>query len=128
MEISEVWLLIVAVAAPTAGTVAFAIQLRILRKLHLENTKLQLEIAELKAKQKMAVSRLTIASPAETERYGRPPNLSSHIFKHDDSPQRQISQLEKGIKPLTWRYIALALSGVFVILITVFFVYNFLLT
>lgn len=48
MDIHTFWIIALSVATPVAGVVGFAIQLRQVKKAHLENEKLQLEIAALK--------------------------------------------------------------------------------
>ena len=52
MGIESIWIIILAVSTPIAGVVGFAIQLRNVRKLRLENDKLNLEIASLIREQK----------------------------------------------------------------------------
>ncbi|HEY6896030.1 MAG TPA: hypothetical protein VI279_02110 [Rhodocyclaceae bacterium] len=48
MEIQTLWIIALSIATPIAGVVGFAIQLRQVKKAHLENEKLQLEIRALK--------------------------------------------------------------------------------
>jgi hypothetical protein len=65
----EFWLVAVALASPVAGVVGFAIQLRNLKKIRLENEKLSLEIQRLRKEQEESNRRVKVATPEETERY-----------------------------------------------------------
>ena len=67
---NELWLICLAVATPIAGVVGFAIQLHTVRKVRLENTKLELEIARLQKELKKADSRIVLAGTEEIEKYG----------------------------------------------------------
>jgi hypothetical protein len=72
MDVPELWLICLAIAGPVAAVVGFAIQLRQLRKLQLENTKLELEILALKDRREQTAATLVVANFAETIKYGRP--------------------------------------------------------
>lgn len=67
---NELWLVALAVSTPIAGVIGFALQLRMLRKLRLENKKLHLEIAKLEAEAKKASSQIVRATQEEIEKYG----------------------------------------------------------
>lgn len=67
---NELWLVCLAVATPIAGVIGFAIQIRTVRKVRLENTKLELEIMRLQKELEKADSRIVLAGPAEIEKYG----------------------------------------------------------
>lgn len=67
---NELWLVCLAVATPIAGVIGFAIQIRTVRKVRLENTKLELEIARLQKEREKADSRIVLAGPKEIEKYG----------------------------------------------------------
>ncbi|HEX7642106.1 MAG TPA: hypothetical protein VF472_07865 [Burkholderiaceae bacterium] len=67
---NELWLLCLVVATPIAGVVGFAIQIRTVRKVQLENTKLELEIVRLQRELEKAESRIVLAGPEEIEKYG----------------------------------------------------------
>jgi hypothetical protein len=69
VEIQSLWLIIFGAATPIAGVVGFAIQLRQIKKAKLENVKLQLEIAALKAASDERSQRIQIASLEEIDRY-----------------------------------------------------------
>ena len=47
MDIQTIWLIILSIATPVAGVVGFGIQLRNIKKLRLENQKLDLEVKKL---------------------------------------------------------------------------------
>ena len=67
---NELWLICLAVATPVAGVVGFAIQIRSVRKVRLENAKLELEIQRLQRELDAGQQRLVLATPKEIERYG----------------------------------------------------------
>jgi cell division protein FtsB len=67
----ELWLIAMSIAAPIAGVVGFAVQLRQVKKTRLENDKLQLEIAALRQRENDADRRIVIATTAEVEKYNR---------------------------------------------------------
>ena len=76
MDINTVYMLALAAAAPIAGIVGFAIQLRQVRKAQLENEKLLLEIAALKAAQTASLARVIVATTDEVIRYNNLPMFS----------------------------------------------------
>ena len=67
---NELWLICLAVATPIAGIVGFAVQIRSVRKVRLENAKLELEIQRLQRDLDRGGQRLVLATPKEIERYG----------------------------------------------------------
>lgn len=67
---TELWLTCLAVATPIAGVVGFAIQIRTVRKVRLENDKLELEIVRLQQELKDADKRIVLAELKEIEKYG----------------------------------------------------------
>ena len=71
-QMTELWLICLAIATPIVGVVGFAIQIRTVRKVRLENAKLELEIGRLQKELKEADKRLVLAEPKEIEKYGRP--------------------------------------------------------
>jgi hypothetical protein len=76
MDIQTVWLLMLSVATPIAGVVGFAIQLRQVKKTKLENEKLQLEVAALKAVQAERGQRIVAVTTEEVIRYNDRPVFS----------------------------------------------------
>lgn len=72
MDIQTIWIIVAAVSTPIAGVVGFAIQLRQVRKTRLENEKLQLEIAHLRAQAEKAESRIHRATTAEVLHFSDP--------------------------------------------------------
>ncbi len=69
MDIQTLWIVVLSIATPIAGIVGFAIQLREVKKGHLEVEKLQLEVAELKAKAMEADKRIVQVSTEEVRRF-----------------------------------------------------------
>lgn len=69
---NELWLIFLAAAAPIAAVVGFAIQIRTVRKVRLENTKLSLDIQRLQKTIEESERRLVVATTEETEKYGDP--------------------------------------------------------
>ena len=67
MELQSVWILILAISTPIAGIVGFAIQLRNVKKLRLENKKLELEIIRIERETERADRR--IIEPTNEEVY-----------------------------------------------------------
>jgi hypothetical protein len=67
--IEQIWILIFAVATPIAGFIGFAIQLRTVHKVRLENEKLALEIRRLQMELQKADNRITKATDDEIEKY-----------------------------------------------------------
>lgn len=88
MEASTLWLLVLSLATPIAGVVGFAIELRQVKKLRLENEKLQLEIAALKKAAAMSERKIVEASTEEVLRISRPdlPVFSKRIPTRDHAP------------------------------------------
>ena len=83
MNIESIWMIIVAIAAPITGVVAFYVQLKHAKKVNLENEKLHLDIHLLKEERDRLKSQIRIATDAEIEKYSqssRPflPSRSSH--------------------------------------------------
>ena len=69
---SEVWLVALAVSSPIAGVIGFALQLRTIKKLQLENKKLGLEIEKLETDAKNSSNQIVRANPKEIEKYSDP--------------------------------------------------------
>lgn len=67
-----IWLLVLAISTPVAGVVGFAIQLRQVKKIRLENEKLQLEIAALRANAAAAEQRIVLPTNREVLSITRP--------------------------------------------------------
>jgi cytochrome c-type biogenesis protein CcmH/NrfG len=65
----SLWLIALTIATPIAGVVGFAVQLRQVKKARLENEKLQLEIAALRAKAAVAESRIVQVTTEEVLRF-----------------------------------------------------------
>lgn len=71
MDTYAAWIVLLSVATPVAGVVGFAIQLRNVKKTRLENDKLQLEIASLKAAAEKRDSRIVMATTEEVLKISR---------------------------------------------------------
>jgi hypothetical protein len=84
VDYSTIWLLALATAGPVAGIVGFAIQLRQVKKLRLENEKLQLEIQALRARARRDDQRIVEASDEQVLRIARPKDLP--MFSRARSP------------------------------------------
>jgi len=69
IDTTSLWLICVSVCAPIAAVVGFAIQLRTVKKLRLENEKLFLEIESLRKKQKESGNRLITPTTDEVIKY-----------------------------------------------------------
>lgn len=67
---TELWLVCVAAATPIAGVVGFAIQIRTVRKVRLENSKLELEILRLQRELEAQDSRIVRATFQDIKKYG----------------------------------------------------------
>ncbi len=76
MDINTIYVLALAAATPIAGIVGFALQLRQVRKVQLENEKLLLEIAVLKAAQAASLGRVIVATTDEVIQYNNLPRFS----------------------------------------------------
>jgi len=71
MEPQTLWLLMLSVVTPIAGVMGFAIQLRQVKKIRLENEKLQLEIAALNSVEAKREQRIVQVTNEEVRRYTR---------------------------------------------------------
>lgn len=70
MDIQAIWIVLVAIASPVVGVVAFLIQLRQLRMTHLQLQKLALEVEALKKQAEEKDRRLVPVTTAEVKMYG----------------------------------------------------------
>jgi hypothetical protein len=68
MNLDAIWLVVLATATPIAGVVGFAIQLRTVQKVRLENQKLALEIANLERALRASKSQIVIPTNREVAR------------------------------------------------------------
>ena len=68
MNLDAIWLIVLATATPIAGVVGFAIQLRTVKKVRLENRKLALEIANLERALLASKSQIVIPTNEEVLR------------------------------------------------------------
>ena len=69
IDANIIWLICLALATPIAGVVGFAIQLRTVKKIRLENEKLTLEILTLRKEQEESERRIVSASTEEVIKY-----------------------------------------------------------
>jgi hypothetical protein len=69
VDSNALWIVVLSIATPIAGVVGFAIQLRQVKKAHLENEKLKLEIDALKRKAKEAERRIVQVTTAEVQKF-----------------------------------------------------------
>lgn len=68
-DTAPLWLICVSVSAPIAAVVGFAVQLRTVRNLRLENQKLELEIESLERAKAEAERRIVIPTTDEVKEY-----------------------------------------------------------
>jgi len=69
MTVSDLWLIILAVSTPIAGFVGFAVQVRNIKKIRLENNKLMLEVEKLNREKEKEESRIVMPTTEEVRRY-----------------------------------------------------------
>ncbi len=84
MEIQIIWLIILSIATPVAGVVGFGIQLRNIKKLKLENQKLELEIINIQKHIKESESQIVKVTNDEVLKY------SNNILFCKESPIKEI--------------------------------------
>lgn len=87
MDVQTLWLLALSLSTPIAGVIGFAIQLRQVRKAKLENEKLQLEIAALKASQAKQDQRIVQVTTDEVLRFGRDDIMFSRGMGPNPGPE-----------------------------------------
>ena len=68
MNTENLWILVLAIATPISGVIGFAIQIRRVKKIRLENEKLQLEISALQRHSIEVERRLVIPSNQEVQK------------------------------------------------------------
>ncbi len=71
MDIESAWTILVTVAAPIAAIVAFYIQLKNVKKTHLQNKKLELEVQKLKDANKKLESQIQLPTDEEIKKYSK---------------------------------------------------------
>ncbi|WP_369935397.1 hypothetical protein [Xanthomonas tesorieronis] len=114
-----IWMLLLAIATPVAGVVGFAIQLRQVKKIRLENEKLQLEIAVLKASATAAEQRVVLPTNREVLNITRP---DGPLFSRPDpNPDREKTPWPK--PSLKERFTTLAFGLVF-LLVALYLLYE----
>lgn len=69
LDTTQMWLVCVSVSSSIAAVVGFAVQLRTVNNLRLENKKLQLEIEQLEKSKQEAERRIVIPSTEQVEKY-----------------------------------------------------------
>lgn len=119
MDSQSLWIVALSIATPVAGIVGFAIKLREVKRVHLENEKLQLEIEALKAKAAESERRIVPVSHAEVERYARGIQYSrgSAHERVEEAPQLEP---KKSLKEIA---ITIVFSGIFIFVILLFVAY-----
>lgn len=90
MDIQSVWVIILAIATPLAGVVGFGIQLRNVKKLRLENEKLELEVQMMRKAIESADSQIVRPTNDEVMKFinqpmfSRIPPLSESDYESSD--------------------------------------------
>jgi len=97
MDVQTVWLVILSIAAPVAGVVGFAIQLRQVKAARLENAKLQLEIDELRRRASAESAGIAIATPAEIRRL-REGDAVFRLHPREGDPELELLSFRKSLK------------------------------
>ncbi len=119
-DLQTIWIALLAIAAPIAGVVGFALQLRSVRKLRLENHKLTLEIRALEESLQKADARIVRPSTDEVSKVTRSRTRDEAMFSRsrhghaDDGPWKRATRLSLG-------EIGLLTAVVFVLL---YFIYD----
>lgn len=112
MDSQFIWLLILSVSTPIAGVVGFALQLRQVKKVRLENDKLQLEIEALKKSAAASEKRIVQVSTEEVVRYSYSDRPMLRLETRDQAymPRRQLRLKKVVINSLVILFIALVLG------------------
>ena len=121
MGIDSVWIIVLAVSTPIAGVVGFAIQLRNVKKLRLENEKLNLEITNLERIQRESEQRIIPVSNDEVIKYG---GLNSIKFSKT-SQNEMLESLNYRCLGVDWEGIALISGAIFVLIYFCYDLYRF---
>ena len=103
------WIIVFAISTPVAGVVGFAIQLKSVRKLRLENEKLSLEIAELRQNKKKSEQQIIVPTNDEVVKYT------------SDSDRKSTGNLDRKLSTTDWSEVGLLAVVVFVLL---YFLYD----
>ncbi len=113
MGIDSIWIIILAVSTPIASVVGFAIQLRNVKKLRLENDKLNLEIAILMRDQKASESRIIPVSNDEVIKYAHRGNHPLYSMRQEQ--KINILKHETESHGVGWEVIVVILGAIFLI-------------
>ncbi|MFL0810104.1 MAG: hypothetical protein K6L76_06795 [Agarilytica sp.] len=105
----SIWVIILSISTPIAGVIGFAIQLRNVKKAHLENEKLSLEIAKLKNAESERKKQIIIPSNEEVIKYALP---EENAMLQRRSPSRLS---EKSASGLSWNSIGLGIVAIFML-------------
>ena len=100
MEPQALWIIALSIATPVAGVVGFAIQLREVKKGHLENEKLQLEIEALKTKAAAADKRIVQVTTEEVQKFTKSGDILYSIRSDKEAsptPAKKTSRKEVAI-------------------------------
>ncbi len=86
MDIQTIWIIILSIATPVAGVVGFGVQLRKVKKLRLENQKLELELQIKQREFDDYSAQIVKVTNEEVIKYNKPlysKQSSPSIQKHD---------------------------------------------
>jgi hypothetical protein len=122
MELVNVWVIILAISTPIAGIVGFAVQLRNVKKLRLQNEKLNLEIENLVKAQKESEKQIVSVSNDDVIKYGNKGVLYSKANKVDES---MLSRGEFESSGLDWEGFFLITGAIFFLCYFCYDLYRF---
>jgi hypothetical protein len=127
VDIHTFWIIALSIATPVAGVIGFAIQLRQVKKAHLENEKLQLEIGALKKRAAAAEQRIVKPTNEEVLKvnhglplFSRSSGLESRGNYADEMPDASYRNPKTSLKEKA--IVSFAVSAI--ILIAAYLVYD----
>ena len=123
MDIQTIWLIILSIATPVAGVVSFGIQVRNIKKLKLENQKLELEVIEIQKEMENSEAQIVKASNDEVLKYSNKVMFS----RKSSSPtmERSTSKEPSIMSRFSAGEILLILFLIFILIYFVYDVYRF---
>ena len=117
IHMEAIWIIILAISTPVAGIVGFAIQLRNVKKVRLENEKLCLEIAELKRSKMESEKQIAVPTNDEVVKYALD---SKHVMF-----RKSMGASDRNASGLDWGQAGLLIVVIFVLLYFLYDLYRF---